>query len=308
MSPWNQKLIDSFVESLRIDRGASDQTLDAYRRDLVQLASWIGAQEFKTLSPDRLAEYATSLGKQGLSPSSTARKLSAIRQFFKYCCLEENFPSNPAERLDAPRLSKRLPEFLSIEETTALLKAAETGLAYPRAGGSALRLRDCAMVYLLYATGVRVSELVGLSTHAVDLEAGYLRVRGKGDKERIAPFVKEAGEKLDAYLRQGRPRLSPQTDHVFLNHRGFALTRQAFWHVLKDLALQAGLERVDRISPHVLRHSFATHLLQSGMGLRSLQTLLGHADLATTQIYAHVTPEHLKRAHARLHPRGGGRR
>jgi integrase/recombinase XerD len=164
------------------------------------------------------------------------------------------------------------------------------------------------MVFLLYATGLRVSELVGLSVHNIDLEQGYVRVRGKGEKERIAPFAAPAGERLGQYLDAGRGALEPRTDHAFPNHRGFALTRQAFWKLLKDLASQASIDRAERITPHVLRHSFATHLLQSGMGLRSLQLLLGHSDLSTTQIYAHITPEHLKETHSRLHPRGGGKR
>jgi integrase/recombinase XerD len=301
----NLQLIERFIESLRIDRGAADLTLDAYRRDLRQLAEWLGEKPFRSLKPDRLTKYFES---SKLKSSSVSRKISAIRQFFKHCCLEEGFEVNPAERLGSPAASKRLPKFLTLEETTRLLEAANQGLPYPRTQGDALRLRDRAMVYLMYATGVRVSELVGLSPHGVDLEQGYLRVRGKGDKERIAPFAPDAGERLREYLDRGRGSLHPKTDLVFLNYRGFALTRQAFWKLLKDLAARAGIERTERISPHVIRHSFATHLLQSGMGLRSLQLLLGHSDLSTTQIYAHVTPEHLKETHARLHPRGGGKR
>jgi integrase/recombinase XerD len=158
------------------------------------------------------------------------------------------------------------------------------------------------MVYLLYATGLRVSELTQLDSHQVDLSMSYLRTRGKGNKERIVPFAPVAGEKLKDYQDHFRPQLKPETDLLFLNHRGFGMTRQAFWKVLKGLAMEAGLP--DSLSPHVLRHSFATHLLQSGMNLRSLQMLLGHSDLSTTQIYTHITPEHLKEAHQQYHPRG----
>lgn len=303
----NLLLIESFLESLRIDRGASKLTLEAYARDLNQLAETLGPQSFKTATAPDLTAYVEGLR---LKPTSVARKLSAIRQFFKYCCLEHGFETNPSERIGSPRAKKRIPNYLTLEETTRLLEAADQGLQYPRIKGDALRLRDRAMVYLLYATGVRVSELVGLSPHGVELEQGYLRVKGKGDKERIAPFADEAGKRLAEYLEKGRSPLlsSAESDAVFLNHRGAPLTRQAFWKLLKELALAAGIERVERISPHVLRHSFATHLLQSGMGLRSLQLLLGHSDLSTTQIYTHVAPEHLKETHARLHPRGGGKR
>lgn len=309
----NAKMVESFIESLRIDRGSSNLTLDAYRRDLTQFAEWLGAEPFAQVSPEHLARYLEASPK--LKPASVARKISAIRQFFKYCCLEEGFEKNPAERLGSPAARRPLPKFLTLAETTRLLEAAEEGIPYPRSKGDALRLRDRAMVFLLYATGLRISELVGLSVHDVDLEQGYVRVKGKGEKERIAPFAPQAGEKLAQYLERGRPNLigNCRLDYVFVNNgnvedqRGKPLTRQAFWKLLKELAVHANIERAERISPHVLRHSFATHLLQSGMGLRSLQLLLGHSDLSTTQIYAHITPEHLKEAHARLHPRGGKR-
>jgi integrase/recombinase XerD len=161
------------------------------------------------------------------------------------------------------------------------------------------------MVYLLYAAGIRVSELTSLTPHDLDLSMGYTRVRGKGRKERIAPFAPVAGDRIRPYLEDHRRDLLPKTDHLFLNHRGFALTRQAFWEILGKIAHRAGLPN-GSVSPHVLRHSFATHLLEAGVNLRSLQMLLGHSDLSTTQVYAHVTPEHLQKAHRKFHPRGGG--
>src|SRR3954470_86923 len=188
------ELIRSFLESLRLDRGASDRTLEAYRRDLLQLADWAGA--LKALEHERLAEYASHLTRAGHRPASIARKLSAIRKFYKHGCLELGFESNPAERLESPAIGRRLPRYLSVEECAQLLEAADQGLPYPRAIGPALRLRDRAMVYLLYATGMRVSELVGATLAGLELEQAYLRIRGKGDKERIVPFVPVAAERL----------------------------------------------------------------------------------------------------------------
>ncbi len=209
---------------------------------------------------------------------------------------------NPTDLLKSPKQPQCLPKFLTQEQVGSLLLITETGIPYRENHEKALHTRDRAMVYLLYATGLRVSELVGLTTHDLDLAMSYLRVKGKGEKERITPFAPVAGKHLALYLEEHRPRLHPATDHFFLNERGFALTRQAVWRILKSLALQAGISAP--LSPHVLRHSFATHLLQSGMNLRSLQMLLGHSDLSTTQIYTHVTPEHLKAAHRKYHPRG----
>lgn len=297
--------VEDFLESCRIDRGSSDRTVEAYRRDLDQFVKWIGDPiALEEIAPERLDAFLRELHSQGQQETSIARKASALRQLFKFCCLERGLTRNPAERLDAPSKPRRLPKALSAEQIDSLLRAATEGLPYARNADARelLRLRDRAMILLLYATGLRVSELVGLTLNDLDLGEGYLRVKGKGEKQRIAPFAPVAGEQLKLYLEGSRPRLHPATDHLFLNHRGMALTRQAFWKILGALALQAGLP--PGISPHKLRHSFATHLLQAGMNLRSLQLLLGHSDLATTQIYAHVTPGHLRSAHRKFHPRG----
>ena len=301
------ELIATFLESARVDRGAADKTIEAYRRDLRQFASWLVQKDDKPIgkitSAD-LTRYLEHLSATGHEPGSVSRKTSALRQFFKFCCIEHGLQENPADQLPSPKQKNRLPKFLTQDQITALLTASDEGLPYPTQNGKHLRARDRAMVYLLYASGLRVSELVGLTTHDLDLPMGYLRVTGKGDKQRIAPFAPIAGERLSAYLSTDRPSLGPKTEHLFVNHRGFALTRQSFWKILKELALHAGAGIPTTISPHALRHSFATHLLQSGMNLRSLQMLLGHSDLSTTQIYAHVTPEHLKTAHKKYHPRG----
>lgn len=296
--------IQSFLEASRIDRGASDRTIEAYKRDLGQFAESLP----KGLAPEKieashLHDYIAKLHQEGQKPASIARKISALRQFFKFCCLEKRLHENPAENLEAPKQAKRLPKNLSNDEVTQLLAAADTGLTYSHAEvAEALKARDRAMVYILYATGLRISELTGLTPHEIDLEMSYLRVKGKGGKERIAPFATIAGDHLRTWIESHRAILKPATDHVFVNHRGLALTRQSVWKTLKELALLAGIST--ELSPHKLRHSFATHLLQSGMNLRSLQMLLGHSDLSTTQIYAHVTPEHLKSAHKKYHPRG----
>jgi integrase/recombinase XerD len=297
------ELIEAFIEARRIDRGAADKTVEAYRRDLKQFAEWLAPQtDLQTVELEQLNQFLASLRKQKQKTASIARKVSALRQFYKFCCLERGFKNNPAEQLKSPLMSKRLPKYLTQAEVEKLLELVDSsGVPYTRQT-EALQSRDRAMLYLLYATGLRVSELVGLETHNIDTETEYVRVKGKGDKERIVPFMPAAGERLMQYLEQARPALKPQTDHVFVNNQGLTLTRQAFWKILKALALQAEIKT--HLSPHVLRHSFATHLLQAGINLRSLQMLLGHSDLSTTQIYAHVTPEHLKKAFRKFHPRG----
>ena len=294
--------ITDFLESLRIDRGAADQTVQSYRRDLLQFASGSEKKEIELIQANDLTFFLSKLNEQNLKATSLSRKISVLRQFFKFCCLEKNLAHNPAETLIFPSKTKSLPHFLTEAEVNLLLEATEKGIDYKNSKKESLRARDQAMVILLYATGLRVSELVGLTTHQIDLQMSYLRVKGKGDKERIAPFAPRAGRLLSDYLEKYRPLLYPTTDHLFVNHQGFVLTRQAFWKIIQALALLSGVSK--SISPHLLRHSFATHLLHAGMNLRSLQMLLGHSDLSTTQIYAHVTPQHLKEAHKKFHPRG----
>jgi len=297
-------LIEEFLESLKIDRGATLATLQSYRLDLLQYLRWLPPSfSLEQSSPDEITQFISQLHKNGLKPASRARKLSTLRQFFKFCCREKGLNQNPTEDIHSPALEQRLPEFLNINDVQALLTATNQGLSYEAPEAEHLRARDQAMVYLLYATGLRVSELLSLTPHHLDLSLSYARVFGKGEKERIAPFTSSCGVYLHNYMLEHRIALKPQTDHLFVNHRGTQLSRQAFWKTIKALALKAGLTQ--NISPHTLRHSFATHLLHSGMGLRSLQVLLGHADLTTTQIYTHLTPEHLKEAHQKYHPLGG---
>jgi integrase/recombinase XerD len=307
--------IEAFLDALQVDQGSSRHTLAAYGRDLRQLEAFLlgpskndasakpnGGPDL-LVTPDQLEAFLATLSHQKQSARSISRKTSAIRQFFKFACLELGLRTNPAEQLQLPKMSKSLPKFLTEKETESLLAAAQPGLEYrdPKQA-PALQSRDRAMLVLLYATGLRVTELLSLTTHSLELQQEYLRVKGKGEKERIVPFATYAGDLLRSYLDETRPALKPASDHVFVNHQGKPLSRQSFWKILKELSRQAGIRK--NVSPHVLRHSFATHLLQAGMNLRSLQMLLGHSDLSTTQIYAHVTPEHLKDAHKRYHPRG----
>jgi integrase/recombinase XerD len=305
--PGIETLIRNFLESRRIDRGASRLTLDAYGRDLLQLAAFLENQAIRSveeISPDHLRHFLATLQSTCPRPSSLARKTSAIRQFFKFCCLEEGLVVDPAESLISPHLEKRLPQFLTSSEVQALLEASARGLPYratPTPVQNALRSRDHAMLALLYASGLRVSELVKLSLHQLERESFYLRVRGKGDKERIVPFAPLAAEALDRWIEQSRPILHPNHSFVFCNQRGEPLTRQTFWSILKSLGEEAQLRT--HLTPHIIRHSFATHLLESGIQLRSLQMLLGHSDLSTTQIYTHIAPEHLALTHERCHPR-----
>jgi len=302
-----EDLIRQFLETRRIDHGASRLTLDAYGRDLLQLAAYLEHQaipDIYAVCSTHLRSYLSSLQSSCPRPSSLARKTSAIRQFFKYCCLEQGLATDPSEPLISPNPEKRLPRFLNSAEVQALLDASLRGLPYrttPIPIREALQSRDHAMVTLLYASGLRVSELVNLTLHQLERESFYLRVRGKGDKERVVPFAPLAAEALDRWLENGRRTLSPHHDHVFCNHRGEPLTRQTFWSILKALGEEAEIRT--NLTPHIIRHSFATHLLEAGIQLRSLQMLLGHADISTTQIYTHIAPEHLARTHERCHPR-----
>ncbi len=304
-------ILNEFLESKRVDRGLAQKTIEAYEIDLTQFISWLPYQtSLQEVEPSHLTAFVQFLSKRGVQAVSIARKLSAIRQFFKFCCLEKQFEKNPAEDIDSPKLTQRLPRSLSVIHVEQFLSAADEGLPYPGEDAEALRARDRAMFYLLYATGLRVSELLSLSSHQLELPSGYLRVHGKGGKERIAPFVPAAGDRLKTYLEDHRPRLqaklqshvADETDLVFLNSRGQSLSRQRCWKIIKCLATQAQISTP--LSPHLLRHSFATHLLQAGINLRTLQMLLGHSDIATTQIYTHLAPEDLKRAHQKYHPRG----
>ena len=294
----NQKL-DLFLNYLVVEKGLSSNTLDAYGRDLsryVDFLSQQGAVEPAQVTPPLVLAFLAFLKKAGLSPRSRARTLVAVRTFHRFLMVEGYATGNPTGQIQAPRTLNSLPKTLSPEEVERLL-------AVP-AGPGCLDLRDCAMFDLLYATGLRVSELVGLRVADLQLDAGYLTAFGKRSKQRIVPMGESAIEALRSYLDYGRLQLdkSGMSPILFLNRSGNGLTRQGFWKIIKRRALQAGIRK--NITPHTLRHSFATHLLDNGADLRAVQTMLGHADISTTQIYTHVTRERLKRLHEQIHPRG----
>ncbi len=288
-------MIDRYLSFLSAERGLSSHTLDGYRRDVEDLEGYLRVLDldFEGVTSGVLVGYLMNLAGRGLSPATIRRRLSAVRGFFGFLVEMGLVEADPTEGLDNPRIWKRLPHVLSLEEVERLLEAPPL---------QSLRgLRDKAMLEVLYATGVRVSELVSIRLVDLDLERGFLRVKGKGRKERVVPLGEEALKWLERYLavrskwdRKGSP-------HLFLTNRGGPMTRQRFWQLVKDYARRVGITK--GISPHTLRHSFATHILERGADLRSLQELLGHADLSTTQIYTHVARAHLEKVYKKSHPR-----
>ena len=291
--------IARFLESIWAESGLSRSTLDSYRRDLEGLARWLGDKDANLLTATRqsLFEYLGERSALAYAARSNARLLSALRAFYAWQVRQGVVTADPTTLLDPPKLGRSLPKALAESEINALMTAPDL----ERPNG----LRDRAMIELMYASGLRVSELVNLPTTAVNLRQGVLRVMGKGSKERLVPLGEEAQHWLERYLAEARPQLAGKRSlaPLFLTRGGEAMSRQQFWTVVKTLAVRAGIDR-DRISPHGLRHSFATHLLNHGADLRALQMLLGHSSLSTTQIYTLVAREGLKRLHQKHHPRG----
>ena len=298
LSETEEANIERFLDALWMERGLSANTLAAYRRDLQGFARWLAGRRSGLLKAGRaqVQDFLSWRHHQGSRPRSIARQLSCLRRFYQHALREGLLAEDPTERIDAPKLGRALPESLTEAEV-------ETLLAAPRVDDP-LGLRDRAMLELLYATGLRVSELVNLTLAEVNTRQGVLRTTGKGGKTRLVPLGEEALDWLARYLREARPELlkGQVSEAVFVTRRGGPLTRQAFWHLIKRHARQAGIGK--HLSPHTLRHSFATHLLNHGADLRVVQMLLGHSDLSTTQIYTHVANERLKALHAAHHPRG----
>jgi len=291
--------LDLFISYLAVEKGLSANTQEAYSRDLARYLDYLEQQGRTAPASVTSGDIALFLGRlkdQGIGPRSRARCLSAIRMFHKFLMIENYADVNPASIIEAPRTLHKLPDFLSTGEVDALFAAC--------ASSSGENVRDLAMLELLYATGLRVSELVHLKLREVNLDSGYLMTLGKGNKERLVPIGESACQRVTAYLEGVRCRLDPERRNrfLFLSRLGDAMSRQAFWNIIKKRTYQAGISK--NISPHTLRHSFATHLLENGADLRSVQVMLGHADLSTTQIYTHVTRERLKRLHQQIHPRG----
>lgn len=292
------RLLERFLDALWVERGLSPATLSAYRCDLQGLATWLArrAVPLPQAGRDELLAYLAERVTQGVRVRTSARLVSSMRRFYQYLVREGLRGDDPSSRIDAPKLGRPLPASLTEQEAERLLEAPDVA--------SVLGLRDRAMLELLYATGLRVSELVGLASVGINLLQGVIRVTGKGGKERIVPLGEEAQDWLERYLDEVRPELlkGRQCPAVFISRRGGAMTRQAFWYLIRRYA--QAVEISTPLSPHTLRHAFATHLLNHGADLRVLQMLLGHSDLSTTQIYTHVAKQRLQDLHARHHPRG----
>ncbi|WP_372811150.1 site-specific tyrosine recombinase XerD [Litorivivens sp.] len=288
--------IDQYLDAIWLEKGLSDNTLASYRRDLVQFERWLEAKGVEVLRATGadLLEWLGELARRGQSVRSSARMLSCLRGFYRYFVRENRISVDPTVNIDSPRIGRPLPKSLSEQDVDALLAQPDTSVA--------LELRDKAMLELLYATGLRVSELVGLSLHQLNVHQGVVKVMGKGSKERLVPMGEEALYWLQQYLSQGRAELTRTGDVLFPSRRGTLMTRQTFWHRVKVYAQRANI-RVN-LSPHTLRHAFATHLINHGADLRVVQLLLGHSDLSTTQIYTHVARERMKQLHQQHHPRG----
>jgi integrase/recombinase XerD len=289
--------VDQYLDQLRVERGLASNTLQAYASDLAKLSELLQAQgrSLADLDGSTIHAVLVACAEQGLSGRSQARFLSSLRGLFRYLVEERLVARDPLELVDAPRMQRKLPSLLTSREVEALLAAPDS--ISPRGR------RDAAMLQLMYAAGLRVSELVGLELGDVDMQRGFVAAFGKGRKRRLVPFGEVARDALELYLRQVRPAWDrPGERRVFLTERKAGMTRQAFWYLIKRHGRAAGIRK--NLTPHMLRHSFATHLLQGGADLRVVQSMLGHADISTTQIYTHVTGAHLRELHQRYHPRG----
>jgi integrase/recombinase XerD len=290
-------LLDRFGDALWLNDGLARNSIDAYRRDLAQFALWLGEGRIAAAQESDLQRYlAFQVTQKKALPRSTGRLVSSMRRFYQYCVREGLRRDDPSIEIDSPKLPRSLPRSLSEADVESLLAAPDEA--------ADLGLRDRAMLETLYASGLRVSELVGLKTVQVSLDMGVVRVLGKGAKERLTPLGEVASDWLARYLSTARVALlaGRKSDAVFVTTRGAAMSRQAFWANIKRYALKAGI--ATPVSPHTLRHAFATHLINHGADLRVVQLLLGHADISTTQIYTHVARERLKALHAKHHPRG----
>jgi integrase/recombinase XerD len=293
------RIVDLFLSHLAVERGLSSNTVEAYSRDLIRFLEFLeqeGVADVLRTRPTDVQRFLVYLRKIALSPRTVARNLAALRSFFRFLTAERQMQTDPTAPLRSPRQKQPLPKTMSRREVEAIL-------ARPR-GQAPLKLRDRAMLELIYATGIRVSELVGLDVADVNFFTNIILVHGKGEKERLVPVGEYAIAALRVYLEEGRLRMlkGRRSPALFINRSGSRLTRQGFWKVLKGYAREAGIRTP--VTPHVFRHSFATHLLEGGADLRAIQDMLGHADIATTQIYTHVVRRRLQEIHRKYHPRG----
>jgi integrase/recombinase XerD len=292
-------LVDEYLNFMVVEKGASRNTIDGYSRDLNRYAGFVeerGILQIGGIETEDVIAYLASLHGEGLAANSVNRALAAIRGFYRYLLREKKADHTPMAHIVLAKVWTRLPDVLSREEMALLL--AQPGAETPA------DIRDSAMLELMYATGIRVSEMIGLTVNSINWQVGYLIAMGKGEKERIVPVGQTANEQVKRYQEVARPLLLKGRDSelLFLNRSGKGLTRQGFWKIVKKYAAKAGLDKA--IHPHTFRHSFASHLLEGGADLRSVQIMLGHADISTTQIYTHVTRERLREIHRKYHPRG----
>jgi integrase/recombinase XerD len=289
--------LDAFIDHLWLEDGLAKNTLESYRTDLSQFALWLSQNKLSLLdaSQANIQQY-LAVKFPHSKPRSISRLIASMRRFYRYCLREHLLEVDPTLQIDSPKLPRSLPKSLNEQEVESLLEAPDTG--------EPIGLRDRAMLELLYASGLRVSELVTIKVNEVSTQDGVVRVTGKGSKTRLVPMGEEAAEWIVRYLKHARPVIlqKKMSDALFVTTRAAAMTRQAFWYLIKRYALQAGIHKP--MSPHVLRHAFATHLLNHGADLRVVQVLLGHSDISTTQIYTHVARERLKSLHSIHHPRG----
>lgn len=289
-------LIEQFIDHYWLSSGASKNTLSAYRSDLSIFHRWLGKQAFSSVDAKSIKDYFKERQQKGMSASTQARILTCMRLFFHYLHNNKLIDSNPAAELSHPKQEQKLPVFLNIDEVERLLDTPDNTTTFGK--------RDKAMLELLYSCGLRVSELISLSYHNIHIQDEYIRIHGKGNKERMLPMGEIAIDCLTAYEKEARPLLlkNGQCDSYFLSNRGKAMSRQNFFYIIKSYAMQAGIDKP--LSPHSLRHAFATHLVQKGADLRSVQLMLGHSDISSTQLYTHIQNAQLKAQHAKHHPRG----
>ena len=292
----NTELIDQFIDYYWLSTGASKNTLAAYRSDLKIFNKWLAGKSFISVNSKHIQDYFSDRQKNNISSSSQARILSCINSFYQYLLANQLIKKDPTEQLSQPKLEKKLPVFLNIQEVEKLLEAPSSSSLFGQ--------RDRAMLELLYSCGLRVSELINLSYHNINLKEEFIRIHGKGNKERVLPMGEVAIDYLMKYETNARPMLlkNGQSDSYFLSNRGSAMSRQNFFYIIKAYANQVGIDKP--LSPHSLRHAFATHLVQKGADLRSVQLMLGHSDISSTQLYTHIQNAQLKAQHAKHHPRG----
>ena len=299
MSDSDRQILDAFIDNIWIEKGLSKNTLDSYRSDLEQFFSWLEKNNLSYLktSKKEILSYLSFLFQKGLGSKTVARKLSSLKSFFRYLVFKSIISNDPSSEVETPKLLKSIPKSISEKEVEALLAAPDEK--------TDIGLRDKTMIETLYSCGLRISELTNLELLNLNLRQGVIRVIGKGQKERLVPMSDQLIGLLELYISSSRKNLlnKRHSDFLFLSTRGQRMTRQSFWHRIKHYCLASGFEP-DKISPHVLRHAFATHLLNNGADLRVVQLLLGHSDLNTTQIYTEVARQRLKRLHTEHHPRG----